>query len=68
MEYDNQITGHPPPAEFLRRFTTPEALRARAAIRLEIAKQDAALGDSYNYMRNISVATDMERRSQGDKQ
>lgn len=63
MEYDNRTDGSAPPDVILKRITTPEILRARAAIRLEIAKQDRMYGESDAYLRNLRVATDMEKRS-----
>ena len=46
----------PPPA----RFTTPRALRARAAVRLEMAQQDQAWGDTGARDRNLREARLLE--------
>lgn len=62
-DYDNRVDGTPPPAELLARQTTPQALRQRAAIRMEIARQDMKAGDTAAYYRNVSVASQMLRRA-----
>jgi hypothetical protein len=44
---------------------TPGQLRARANIRLAIASQDLARGDTLAYQRNVAEATRLERLIEG---
>jgi hypothetical protein len=62
--YDCDARGMHPPAPVLSMLTTPATLRARAAIRLEIARQDEAVGDTLASWRNRNVAADMLRRAE----
>ena len=62
--YDCDARGHTPPPRVLKLLTTPAALRARAAVRLDIARQDEAAGDRLASWRNRNVAADMLRRAE----
>jgi hypothetical protein len=62
-EYDHDARGRLPPAYVLALITTPAALRARAAIRLEIAGQDRVAGDTHAEWRSRLVAYDLLRRA-----
>ena len=61
--YDADVKGNRPPPHVMAILTTPEALRARAAVRLDIARQDDANGDGHASWRNRLVAQDMLRRA-----
>jgi hypothetical protein len=64
--YDLRQDGSVPSERTLRLLTSPGALRARAAIRAEIARQDEAHGDTWANWRNLHVAADMlERAAKG---
>lgn len=54
------MSGYIPPAYALEIMRRPSVLRARAAIRREIATQDAAVGDTLAAHRNIVEATRLE--------
>lgn len=62
-EYDHDARGVLPPASVLAMLTLPGVLRARAAVRLEIARQDAVQGDTWAASRNGLVAQDMLERA-----
>lgn len=53
---DRRTDGGSPSPLVLSLLTTPVALRARAAIRAEIAKQDLEWRDTLAYQRNVSAA------------
>lgn len=66
-EYDMRQDGTAPSDQTLRQLTTPGALRARAAVRMQIAEQDAKANDTWAFHRNQHVAADMlARATQGD--
>lgn len=62
--YDADVRGHRPPPAVMDLLTRPETLRARAAVRLDIARQDDAHGDGHAAWRNRLVAQDMLRRAE----
>jgi hypothetical protein len=61
--YDQRQDGTPPDPGTLARMTTPGALRARAAVRVELARQDVAVGDTWAAWRNQQVAQHMLERA-----
>jgi hypothetical protein len=58
-EYNLTVQGETPPPWLLAILNQPDALLARAAVRIAIAKQDDALGDTLAAWRNRAVATAM---------
>ena len=58
-EYNLTVQGETPPAFVMAMLNQPAALRARAAVRLEIARQDALVGNSLSEWRNRAVAMRM---------
>jgi hypothetical protein len=64
--YDLRADGTVPPQRTLDFLTRPEVLRARAEIRMEIARQDASARDTWAYQTNQRIAADMlERAAKG---
>lgn len=63
-DYDLGANGQTPPARILAMLSTPAMLRARAAVRLDIARQDLAAGDTWAARRNQGVATAMLQRAE----
>lgn len=61
--YDCRQDGSDPPAHIRAILTTPVALRARAAIREEMARQDDAARDTLASWRNRAVASHMLLRA-----
>lgn len=62
-EADRRQDGSLPPPATLAALTTPGALRSRAWVRDEIAKQDAAQRDSWAFVRNTAVAAQYRARA-----
>lgn len=65
-EADRRQDGTLPPAATLAAMTTPAALRTRAWVRDEIAKQDHAARDSWAYVRNTAIAAQYRARAGED--
>ena len=63
--YDCRQDGTSPPPHIRTMMESPAALRARAAVRMEIAQQDRACGDTWAHWRNCAVASDMLARAAG---
>jgi hypothetical protein len=57
--YNLTVQGETPPAYLMKMLNSPAALRARAWVRLEIARQDDAVGNSLAAWRNRGTATRM---------
>jgi hypothetical protein len=62
-ETDRRQDGTMPPPATLAQITTPGALRTRAWVRDEIAKQDMVARDSWAYARNVTVAATYRARA-----
>lgn len=54
------MSSHTTPDYLLAIMALPRVLRARAAIRKEIAVQDAQVGDTWAYQRNMAEASRLE--------
>ena len=63
--YDCRQDGTSPPPQIRAMMESPACLRARAAIRMEIAAQDRREGDTWAQHRNETVATHMLARAAG---
>lgn len=61
--YDCRQDGTMPPPYIRAMLESPAALRARAAVRMEIARQDRMHGDSWAERRNEAVAGHMLNRA-----
>ena len=61
--YDCRQDGTSPPPYIRAMMESPAALRARAAVRMEIARQDRMHGDTWAHWRNDAVASDMLARA-----
>lgn len=61
--YELDVRGKAPPDDVRKLLTTREALIARASIRLAIADQDDAIGDTHAAWRNRQVAQDLVTRA-----
>lgn len=61
--YDCRQDGTMPPPYIREMLESPAALRARAAVRQEIARQDRAWGDTWAERRNEAVAAHMLNRA-----
>jgi hypothetical protein len=63
FNYDCRQDGTMPPPRIREMLESPAALRARAAVRQEIARQDRAWGDTWAERRNEAVAAHMLNRA-----
>lgn len=57
--YNRCVDGSVPPQHILDMLSTPSVLIARAMIRMKIAEQDRAVGDSWAEQNNLRIATHM---------
>jgi hypothetical protein len=62
-KYEYRVGGGLPPQHIIDLMTSPGALRARAAIRLDIVRQDQLVGDTWAEQSNLHIAHDLLKRA-----